>query len=81
MGGTFQVTAEYSGLRNLRESNKHGCEMHLECDFSAFRVQTLAWSHPWMVVLDRKGISTSDTVSDFSERLAKDCSKATHLTV
>ena len=39
-----------SGFRFLSESNKNGVEVHLECDFSPLRIQTLTQSHPWRVV-------------------------------
>ena len=35
-----------SGFRCLSESSKNGFEVHFECEFLPFRIQTLTWSHP-----------------------------------
>ena len=46
-GWDFSGYSRSSGFRFLLESNKNGFEMHFDGDFSPFRIQTLAWSHPW----------------------------------
>ena len=38
-------------IRFLSEGNKNGFEMHFECERSPFRIQTLAWSHPCILVI------------------------------
>ena len=44
------------------ESNKNGVEIHFECDFSLFRIQTLTFSHPcW-----KKNCSTERDVNLFN---------------
>lgn len=45
-GWDFSGHSWISGLRLLSESNKNGAEMHLECDFSPFKIQALTQSHP-----------------------------------
>ena len=45
MGGTFQATARVQGSDIFQKAVKM-TEMHSECEFWAFRIQTLTWSHP-----------------------------------
>ena len=45
-GLDFSGYSQISGFRYLSERNKTGVEMHFECDFSPFRIQTLTRSHP-----------------------------------
>ena len=45
----FSGYIRISGFRFLSESNKNGVEMHFECDFPSFRIQTLTQSHPCIV--------------------------------
>ena len=52
MGGSFQATSGFQDSRlyicvSLSETNKNGSEVHFECEFSLFRIQTLTWLHPW----------------------------------
>ena len=53
MGGTFEATVGFQDSDFFSESNKNGVEMHFECDFSLFRIQTLTQSHPllWFSLL------------------------------
>ena len=45
-GWVFSGHSWISEFRFLSESNKNGGEMHFECDFSPFRIQTLTQSLP-----------------------------------
>ena len=47
--GLFSLQPDFR-IRDISESNKNGFEMHFQCDFSPFRVQTLTWSHPCYTV-------------------------------
>ena len=53
MDGTFRATVGFQDSDFFSESNKNGVEMHFECDFSLFRIQTLTQSHPllWFSLL------------------------------
>ena len=50
-GGDFSGYNRILGIRFLWESSKNGVEVHFECDFAPFRIQTLAQSHPWYCIL------------------------------
>ena len=52
MGGAFP--ARISGTRFHSESNKDGVEMQFECDFSAFKIQTLILSQLVVIQMDEK---------------------------
>ena len=64
MYGTFSGYSQISGFRSLSEWSKNGFEMHFECEFSSFRIQTLAWSQlpPMQYV---KGEFNIDCIADF----------------
>ena len=44
MRGTFQATAGFQDSDIFQKAVKS--EMHLQCEISSFRIQTLIWSHP-----------------------------------
>ena len=46
-GWEYSGYSQISGFRFLSEGNQNGVEMHLECDVSPFRIQSLTQSHPW----------------------------------
>ena len=39
-------------IQILSGGNKNGVEMHFECDFAPFRIQTLTQSHPRQCNID-----------------------------
>ena len=45
-GWDFFACSQISRFIFLSESYKNGVEMHFECDFAPFRIQTLIQSHP-----------------------------------
>ena len=49
MGGDFSGYSRISRFRYLSESNQNGVEMHFECDFSHFRIQSVNWPHPCLM--------------------------------
>ena len=44
VGWDFSGYSQIAGFRNLSGSNKNGAKMHLECNFSSFRIQISTWS-------------------------------------
>ena len=49
-GWDFSGYSWISEFGYLSESNNSGFEVHFECKFSTFRIQTLIWSCPWACV-------------------------------
>ena len=74
MNGTFQATAGFQDLDIFQKAVKKGFEMHFECEFSPFRIQTLTRSHPRIcVVLDLGMKGEGPVASPFGGERAQAC--------
>ena len=60
--GATSGNSRISGLRYLSKSNTNSIEMHFECDFAPFRIQTLTLSHTLEIVCELISLIGSHSV-------------------
>ena len=49
MGGSFPTIARFQDSDFFQKAIKNSIEMHVECDFSTFRIPTLTLCCPWLM--------------------------------